>query len=47
MLSHDYGRREDGWPYDDISKNNFFHKMSMSWSLKKGYLAPAGGQNII
>ena len=18
---------EDAWPYDDISKNNFFHKM--------------------
>ena len=35
MFTHDYGRGGDDWPYDDISKNNFFHKMSMSWSLKK------------
>ena len=27
MLTHDYGEGGGGSPYDDISKNNFFHKM--------------------
>ena len=27
MLMHDYGGRRGGSPYDDISKNNFFHKV--------------------
>ena len=27
MLKHDYGAGKGGWPYDDISENNFFHQM--------------------
>ena len=26
MLTHDYGQGGGGWPYEDISKNNFFTK---------------------
>ena len=27
MLTNDYGGGGGGWPHDDISKSNFFHKM--------------------
>ena len=28
------GEGEGGWPYDDISKNNFFHKISFETKNK-------------
>ena len=38
MLMHDYGRWGGGWPYDDISKNNFFSQSEIVLKQKKNKL---------
>ena len=37
MLMHDYGGWGGGWPYDDISKNNFFSQSEIVLKQKKKY----------